>query len=67
MKAVINPVIIFITLVFSYWLFASYVTAPRAPLWAEVNSNMPGALRRFACEKARSREATAPIQSCEGY
>ncbi len=67
MRVVMNLVFILITLVFSYWLFASYVTAPHAPLWAGINSYMPGALRRFACEQARTREPTAPIQSCEGY
>ncbi|MGO9174494.1 MAG: hypothetical protein ACLP7P_21370 [Rhodomicrobium sp.] len=67
MRALINLVILLIILIFSYWLFASFVTAPSAPLWAEINSAMPDALRRFSCEQVRKREATAPVKSCEGY
>ncbi|MGO9544366.1 MAG: hypothetical protein ACLPPF_06180 [Rhodomicrobium sp.] len=66
-RAIINLVILIVILVFGYWLFASFVTAPNAPYWAEINSKMPDALRRFSCEQVRKREATAPIQSCEGY
>ena len=64
-KAVISLIVLIIVVVFGYWLYASLVTAPNAPYWAEINSNMPDALRRYSCEQVRKREAAAPIESCE--
>ncbi len=66
-KAIINLVIVILIVIFGYWLYASFVSAPNAPYWAEINRNMPEPLRRFSCEQVRKREATAPIQTCEGY
>ncbi len=66
-KAIINLVIVILIVIFGYWLYASFVSAPNAPYWAEINRNMPEPLRRFSCEQVRKREAAAPIQTCEGY
>lgn len=66
-KTLLGLVILLVIIVFGYWLYASYYTAPAAPYWAEINTYMPDPLRRFSCDKTREREgATAPIQSCEG-
>lgn len=64
-RAVLSIVIILIIAVFGYWLYASFVTAPNAPYWAEINRNMPGSLRRYSCDQVRKREANAPVESCE--
>ncbi|MBI4723616.1 MAG: hypothetical protein HY765_00895 [Rhodomicrobium sp.] len=66
-KAIISLVILLVVLVFGYWLYASYVSAPNAPYWAEINGNLPDPLRRFSCDQVRKREATAPVTSCEGF
>jgi len=66
-RAIINLVILVLIVIFGYWLFASFVTAPNAPYWAEINRNMPDPLRRFSCEQVRKRETAAPIESCEGF
>ncbi len=66
-RVIINLAILVLIVIFGYWLFASFVTAPSAPYWAEINRNMPDALRRFSCEQVRKREAAAPIETCEGY
>ncbi len=64
-RTVLSLIIIFIVAVFGYWLYGSFVSAPNAPYWAEINRNMPDPLRRYSCEQVRKREATAPVESCE--
>jgi hypothetical protein len=66
-RAVISLVILFIIIVFGYWLYATYVSAPDAPYWAKINTYMPDPLRRFSCDQVKKRGAAAPITSCEGY
>ena len=66
-RAVLSLAILVVILVFGYWLYASYVSAPDAPYWAEINSKMPEPLRRFSCEQIRKRAGATPIASCEGY
>jgi len=66
-RALINLIILILIVIFGYWLYASFVSAPNAPYWAEINRNMPDALRRFSCEQVRKRQAAGPIESCEGY
>ena len=67
LRTIINLAILLLIGVFSYWLFASFITAPQAPYWAEINGFMPDPLRRFSCEQVRKRETAAPLASCEGY
>jgi hypothetical protein len=59
-KAVISLAILFLIIVFGYWLYASYVSAPDAPYWAQINTYMPDPLRRFSCAQVKKR-VTAPI------
>ncbi|MGO9363523.1 MAG: hypothetical protein ACLP02_08675 [Rhodomicrobium sp.] len=66
-KALINLIVLILIVTFGYWLYASFVSAPNASYWAEINRNMPDPLRRFSCEQVRKRETAAPIPSCEGY
>jgi hypothetical protein len=66
-RALINLIILIIIVVFGYWLYATYVSAPDAPYWAQINGYMPDALRRYSCEQVRKRAGTGPITSCEGY
>ncbi len=66
-RVLINIVILILIVIFGYWLYGSFVSAPNAPYWAEINRNMPDPLRRFSCEQVRKREAAAPIETCEGY
>ena len=66
-RAVLSLAILVVILVFGYWLYASYVSAPDAPYWAEINSKMPDPLRRFSCEQTRKRAGATPIASCEGH
>ena len=65
-RAVINLAILAGLVVLGYWLYATFVTAPNAPYWAEINRNLPGAMRRFSCEQIRQRQAAGPIETCEG-
>jgi hypothetical protein len=65
-RTFINLVILVLIGIFSYWLYASFVSAPGAPYWAEINRYMPDPLRRFSCEQVRKREPAAPLPSCEG-
>lgn len=66
-RAIINLIIIAVLVILGYWLYASYVTAPNAPYWADINRNLPDAMRRFSCEQVRKRQASGPIESCEGF
>lgn len=66
-KAFLNLIILVLLGVFGYWLYASFVSAPNAPYWAEINSYMPDPLRRFSCEEVRKREPAAPLKSCEEF
>jgi len=66
-RAIINLIIVILIVIFGYWLYASYFSAPNAPYWADINRNMPDPLRRFSCDQVRKREAAGPIESCEGY
>jgi hypothetical protein len=66
-RTFINIIILVLIGIFSYWLYASFVSAPGAPYWAEINSSMPDPLRRFSCEQVRKREPAAPLPSCEGF
>jgi hypothetical protein len=66
-KAILNLVILVLLGIFGYWLYASFVSAPNARYWTEINRNMPDPLRRFSCDEVRKREPAAPLQSCEGY
>jgi hypothetical protein len=59
--------ILVLIIVFGYWLYASFVSAPDAPYWAQINTYMPDPLRRFSCEQVKKRGVTSPIPSCEGY
>ncbi|MGA7328053.1 MAG: hypothetical protein WBX25_27085 [Rhodomicrobium sp.] len=65
-RAIFSLAVILVVLVFGYWLYATYVTAPNAPYWADINTNMPGSFRRFSCEQVRKRETSGQIASCEG-
>jgi hypothetical protein len=71
-RTLLGLVILAVILVFGYWLYASYSTAPAAPYWAEINSYMPDPLRRWSCQQTRGRLAAAgqPAGSaplgCEG-
>jgi hypothetical protein len=66
-KALINLIILILIVIFGYWLYATWVSAPDAPYWAEINRRMPDTLRRYSCDQVRKRAATGPIESCEGY
>ena len=66
-KAIVNLIILVLLGVFGYWLYASFVSAPNAPYWAEINRNMPDPLRRFSCEEVRKRDPSAPLKSCEEF
>jgi hypothetical protein len=66
-RALINLIILILIVIFGYWLYATFVSAPNAPYYAEINRNMPDALRRYSCGQVRKRQATGPIESCEGY
>jgi hypothetical protein len=66
-RTLLGLVILAVIVVFGYWLYASYVSAPDAPYWAQINSYMPDPLRRFACEKTKARQTTGDIPSCESY
>ncbi|MGO9487068.1 MAG: hypothetical protein ACLPX9_21260 [Rhodomicrobium sp.] len=66
-RTIINLIILILAGIFGYWLYATFVTAPHAPYWPEVNRNLPETLRRFSCEQVRKREPTGPLPSCEGY
>ncbi len=63
-KAILSLVILAVILVFGYWLYASYVSAPDAPYWAEINGKLPDPLRRFSCEQVKKR-VSGPVASCE--
>lgn len=63
----INLIILVLIVIFGYWLYATFVSAPGAPYWDEINSNLPGAMRRWSCEQVLKREPTAKPPSCEGY
>ncbi len=65
-KAIVNLVILVLIVISGYWLYATFVSAPDAPYWAEINRNMPDALRRFSCDEIRKREPAAKPPSCEG-
>jgi hypothetical protein len=67
-KTLIGLIVLLAIIVFGYWLYASYVSAPNAPYWAEINSQLPDPLRRFSCEQTKKRVgADSAVPSCEGY
>ncbi len=67
-RGLLSLIILAGIVVFGYWLYASFVTAPNAPYWAEINGYMPGSLRRYSCDQVRQRQTgtTTQIPSCEG-
>ncbi len=73
-KTLLGLVILAAILVFGYWLYATKMTAPNAPYWAEINSYMPDPLRQWSCQETKARvtpaDATQPAPSapvsCEG-
>lgn len=74
-KTLLGLVILAAIIVFGYWVYATKVTAPDAPYWAEINSYMPDPLRQWSCQETRTRltAANTPDQpvpaepvSCEG-
>jgi|GEM_PF-2136525 len=67
-KTIFGLVIILVIVVFGYWLYASYMTSPNAPYWAEINGYMPEPLRRFSCAQTKQRVGPGtPPPSCQGY
>jgi hypothetical protein len=67
-RTIFGLLILLIIIVFGYWLYASYATAPDAPYWAQINANMPEPLRRWSCEQVKGRVGSgAAPESCEGY
>jgi hypothetical protein len=66
-STIVNLTISVLLGIFSYWLYASFVSAPNAPYWSEINRNMPDPLRRFSCEEVRKREPAAVLKSCEDF
>jgi multidrug efflux pump len=66
-RAIIKLIILILVVIFSYWLYATLVSAPNAPYWAGINRSMPDALRRFSCEQVHKREPASPLPSCEDY
>jgi hypothetical protein len=66
-KTLVGLAVLVAVAVFGYWLYASYVSAPNAPYWAEINSNMPDPLRKFSCDQTKKRMgADTNVPSCEG-
>ena len=65
-RALVSLIILAIIVVFGYWLYATYVTAPDAPYWAQINRNMPDPLRRFSCDQIKKRGVSGPVATCEG-
>jgi hypothetical protein len=55
LKTLLGLVILAAILVFGYWLYATKMTAPNAPYWAEINSYMPDALRQWSCQETKTR------------
>jgi hypothetical protein len=64
-KTVLSLVLLVAVAVFGYWLYAAYSLTPDTPYWAQINTNMPDPLKRYACEEMRKR-VTGPVASCEG-
>ncbi len=71
-RTILGLIIVATIIVFGYWLYASYVSAPAAPYWAEINSYMPRPLRDWSCVQTKGRlvaagqpAGSAPL-SCEG-
>lgn len=70
-KTLLGLVILAAILVGGYWLYATKMTAPNAPYWAEINSNLPAPLRDWACQETKARVAPADAAQpaplgCEG-
>lgn len=57
-------IILAVIIVGGYWLYASYVSAPNAPYWAEINRNLPRWASDFSCQKVRERQPTGDVPSC---
>jgi hypothetical protein len=65
-KTIIGLLFLLVIVAFGYWLYASYVSAPNAPYWAEINSKLPDPLRRFSCDQVKKRVGSGTaIPSCE--
>ncbi len=68
-KTFFGLVLIAVFVVFGYWMYATY-TAETAddPIWAGINSLMPGVLRQWSCQEIRPRTDAEPApQSCAEY
>jgi hypothetical protein len=69
-KTIFGLLILAVIVVFGYWIYASYVTAPEAPYWAEINTYMPKPMRQWSCAQTKARaggQQATPPTSCEGY
>jgi hypothetical protein len=64
-KTVLSLVLLVVVVVFGYWFYAAYSLTPETPYWAQINSNMPDPLKRYACGEMRKR-VSGPVASCEG-
>lgn len=54
-KTLFSLAILLIILIAGYWLYATKASAPDAPYWAEINSNLPDPLRSWSCGEVRAR------------
>ena len=59
-RTIFGLLILLLIIVFGYWLYASYVTAPEAPYWAQINGYMPEPLRHWSCAQTKGRAGNAP-------
>jgi hypothetical protein len=55
LRTLLGLVILAAILVFGYWLYATKMTAPNAPYWAEINAYMPEPLRQWSCQETKTR------------
>ena len=65
-KFVLMLAMLAIIVVFGYWLYATFASAPDDKYWVQINTHMPEPLRRFSCEQTRKRAGSAPLVSCDG-
>jgi hypothetical protein len=66
-KTLVGLILVLAIAISGYWLYASYVSAPNAPYWAQLNSVLPDPIRKFSCDQTRKRiGADTPVPSCEG-
>jgi hypothetical protein len=65
MRTILSLLLLAIVVVFGYWLYGAYALTPDTPYWAQINTNMPDSLKRYACGEMKKR-VSGPVASCEG-